>query len=166
MIGVGNDRFVSGSERLMTLGGTNMKSGVCIALVLGFFLSALPAIAADPSCRELEREYVGKMFITKEPLYDTVIGYAGVIKLERDKEEIRPGATVHVKDIECGGNRVEVTLKQVTDGREHNKVEIRFRINKIEREAAEGMNDFRKMWAYVLDDVAPEGESTSGSELF
>lgn len=143
-----------------------MKSGVCIALVLGVFLSALPAIAADPSCRELVREYVGGTFITKEPLYDTVIGYAGIIKLERDKEEIRPGATVRVKDIECGSNTVEVTLKQVTEGKEHNEVEIRFRIKKIEREAADGMSDFRKMWAYVLDDVAPEEESTSGSELY
>ncbi len=143
-----------------------MKTGVCIALVLGFFLFASPATAADPSCRELEREYVGATFIAKEPLYDTVIGYAGIIKLERDKQEIRPGATVRVKDIECGGSRVEVTLKQVTEGREHNKVEIRFRISKIEREAAAGMSDFRKMWAFVLDDVPSGEEPASGSELY
>ena len=143
-----------------------MKSGIWIAGVFCFSLAAFPAVAADPSCRELEKKYVGGMFISKEPLYDTVIGYAGIIKLERDKHEIRPGATVRVKDIECGSERVEVVLKQVTGAKEHNKVEIRFRIKKIEREAAEGMSDFQKMWAYVLEDLPPEGQQTSEPRVY
>ncbi len=143
-----------------------MKSGICIAGVFCFCLAAMPAVAADPSCRELEKKFVGGMFISKEPLYDTVIGYAGIIKLERDKQEIRPGATVRVKDIECSSGRVEVVLKQVTGTKEHNKVEIRFRIKKIEREAAEGMSDFQKMWAYVLEDVPPEEQSATESRIY
>ncbi len=119
--------------------GDFVRISFSAVLVLGLFLAAGSVTAADESCRQLQKEYVGKKFISKEPLYDTVIGHAGIIKLERDKQEIRPGAVCLVKDIECGGKRVEVILKQVSNSKEFNKVEIRFRIHKVERQGPDGM---------------------------
>lgn len=121
---------------------------------------AVPTVAAkDRACTEIGRQMVGVIYIAKEPLYDTVIGYDGIIKLERDKEEIRAGATCRVKDVECGRKKVEVTLKQVAGGREFNKVEIVFRIGDPERNTPEGMEAFQKMLSYVLE--KPEADSST-----
>lgn len=137
-----------------------MKVFVQVVLFLVIPLAALPGEAYDHTCRELQKEFEGGTFIAIEPLYDTVIGYAGIIKLERDKEEIHPGSICRVKEIECGSKNVEATLKQVAGTKEFNKVQIKFRIHRTEREAPEGMEDFRKMWAYVLEDVPQSGAST------
>ena len=137
-----------------------MRSFVCFVLFLALAVVVVPIEAADSSCLAISREIVGKTFVTKEPLYDTVIGYNGIIKLERDKKEIRAGATCRVKDVDCGGSKVEVTLKQVAGAKEFNKVEIKFRISKHERNAPEGMDDFRKMLAFVLEEPESEDDST------
>jgi len=137
-----------------------MKSFVSFVLFLALVAVVVPAEAEDPGCLAISRALLGKTFVAKEPLYDTVIGYNGIIKLERDKEEIRAGATCRVKNIDCGGSKVEVKLKQVAGAKEFNKVEIKFRISKAERNAPEGMDDFRKMLAYVLEEPK-SGESST-----
>ena len=139
-----------------------MKSFVSFVLFLALVVVVVPAEAEDPGCIEITREIIGKTFITKEPLYDTVIGYNGIIKLERDKQEIRAGATCRVKKVDCGGSKIEVNLKQVAGGKEFNKVEIKFRISKAERNAPEGLDDFRKMLAFVLEE--PESKESSTEE--
>ena len=139
-----------------------MKSFVSFVLFLALVVVVVPAEAADPSCLEISRALLGKTFIAKEPLYDTVIGYNGIIKLERDKKEIRAGGTCRVKGVDCGGSKVEVKLKQVAGDKEFNKVEIKFRISKPERNAPGGMDAFRKMLAYVLEE--PESEKSSTEE--
>ena len=112
-----------------------------------------PAIAGDLGCSEITNAILGKTFVAKKPLYDTVIGPNGILDLERDNEEIPAGATCRVKDVDCGRSKIEVKLKQVTREKEFNKVEIEFKISNVERNAQDGIDRFQKMLAYVLEET-------------
>ena len=135
-----------------------MKLVASLTVALSMYAVAPSVLAADPTCGQIKRRYEGKTYFAHVPLYDTVVGRDGIIELERDNEEIPAGSESRVKDIECGGKKVEVTLKQVVGQREINKVEIYFRIRQEDREAAEGMAEFERMWSYVLAEDPPEQE--------
>jgi hypothetical protein len=120
--------------------------------VLTLLIVASPgaAFAADPFCRDLQADLQSKEFVAKVPLYDTKIEHDEILRLERDREEIPEGATATVVNLECGGKKMEMTLKSV--GRMGEKVEIIFFLTRNDRERQDAAELFQKMFGYVLEE--------------
>ena len=132
---------------------------VCTFAVL--IAAGTTARAAEPFCQQAIDELKPKTFVTKEPLYDTKVAADGILKLERDKEEIRKGAKVKVVDIECEDSKLELTLKPAVGGK---KVEITFFLSIFERRDEGGKALFEKMLGYVLEKVEGEDVGTENDD--
>lgn len=81
--------------------------------------------ASEDSCRTVRHEYEDKIFVAREPLYDTEIDPRGIRELERDDEEIRRGDRFRVKKVRCGARASEFILDPI-DGLSNEKVNIVF----------------------------------------
>lgn len=128
-----------------------MKSWLLVVPALLVLLTLLPSsAAADEDCPKLSASLEGRTFIAKKPLYDTKIAQEGIIKLERDKEEIPEGASFTVLNVDCGGKKVELTLRQNTTYK-RDKVEIYFLFNRAQRAMPDADATFEKMMSYVFE---------------
>jgi hypothetical protein len=109
------------------------RSMMVLVILLFGLCTGLPQAVADDVCLELEEEIVGKIFVAKVPLYDTEVGFEGISKLERDKEEIPKGAEFTVLEVDCERKEIEMTLRQNVVGRKAGKVEIHLFFHQKER---------------------------------
>ncbi len=91
--------------------------------VIAMMAPAGVALAAEEFCVKAKEELKGEIVTAKVPLFQTKIWPDEIRKLERDSDEIRQGSKAVIKDVGCGGRRVEVTLKPDGPG---DKVEIYF----------------------------------------
>jgi hypothetical protein len=93
--------------------------------------------------------------VAKEPLYDTKVDNEGIIKLERDKQEIPKGAQFKVLKVECEGGKLEIKLRMVA----HKKVEaveVKFLLTKNERLMPNAMEQFQQIADHVWEEVPGE----------
>jgi hypothetical protein len=128
-----------------------------------FFLTALCVAvlwapdghAADKVCLEIREMIVGKTYVAKEPLYDTKVDSEGIIKLERDKEEIPRGAEFKVLKVECEGGKLEIKLRQVA-AKKLDAVEVKFLLTKNERLMPNAMEQFQQIADHVWEEVPEE----------
>jgi hypothetical protein len=127
------------------------KARKITSALLALVSASAIAVSAEPFCQNAIDELKPKTFLAKEPLYDTKIAADGILRLERDKQEIRKGAKVRVVDIECEKNKLELTLKPVDGG---SKVEIVFFLSVFERSSEKGKEIFEKMLSYVFEKEA------------
>jgi len=112
--------------------------------------------AADAVCLEIREMIVGNTYVAKEPLYDTKVDSEGIIKLERDKEEIPKGAHFKVLKVECGGGKLEIKLRMVAH-KKVDAVEVKFLLTKNERLMPNAIEQFQQMADHVWEEV-PEQE--------
>jgi len=108
--------------------------------------------AADPVCLEIREMIVGNTYVAKEPLYDTKVDNEGIVKLERDKQEIPKGAQFKVLKVECDGGKLEIKLRMVA----HKKVEaveVKFLLTKNERLMPNAIEQFQQIADHVWEDV-------------
>ena len=128
-----------------------MRSSIVAWIILLAFSGG--AAHAGDACRDLEQEIVGKKFVAKEPLYDTKIDLDGIVKLERDAEEIPKGATFTVAEVKCGSGRIKMELFQT---RPKDEVEIFFLYSKVDRTHEDAMGNIKKMMAYVFEETSEQ----------
>ena len=129
-----------------------MKSLFLTILALAVLLTAFPSqAAADRDCPDLAAKLEGRTFVAKKPLYDTKIAQEGIVKLERDKEEIPEGASFTVLDVDCSGKKVELTLRQNLSYKT-DKVEVKFFFTAAQRALPNADEIFEKMMGYVFED--------------
>lgn len=128
-----------------------------------FFLTALFAAvlwapasqAADAVCLEIREKIVGNTYVAIEPLYDTKISIDGIVKLERDKDEIPRGAQFRVLKVDCDGGKLEIKLRQVAQ-KKLDAVQVKFWLTKNMRMMPNAMEQFQTMMDYVWEDVPEE----------
>jgi hypothetical protein len=130
------------------------KSWIVVVVVL-VVLSAGTSQAED-ACLEFRNKVTGKTFVAKEPLYDTKVSLDGIVRLERDKEEIRKGSKFEVLKVSCGGKNVELTLRE-SSVYKADKVEVYFLYRKSVRHGEEALKNLEKIMSYVF--AEPEDES-------
>lgn len=119
------------------------------------FVAALWAPAghtADAVCLEIREMIVGKTYVAKEPLYDTKIAIDGIVKLERDKQEIPVGAQFKVLKVECGSGKLEIKLRQVAQ-KKLEAVQVKFWLTKNMRMMPNAIEQFQTMTGYVWEEV-------------
>jgi hypothetical protein len=133
-------------------GGSDMTKSRIIALFTLLALSGGVALAGDV-CWDLEQEIVGKTFVAKEPLYDTKVGLDGIIKLERDAEEVRKGDKFDVAKVKCGSSKIKLVLRPDRYGGD---VEIYFVYSKVRRTEEGAMENLKKMMGYVFEEASEE----------
>jgi hypothetical protein len=129
-----------------------MTRSSLIALIVAFALSGA-AVQAEDACLDFRREIVGKKFVAKEPLYDTKVDVYGIVKLERDKEEIPKGETFEVTKVICGSGKIEVTLSQASYMKD---VEIYLKYKKVNRGKDGAMENLEKMMGYICEEANEE----------
>jgi hypothetical protein len=134
-----------------------MKARVilCLTTLLVAVLWAPAGHAADAVCLEIREMIVGQTYVAKEPLYDTKVDSEGIIKLERDKQEIPKGAQFKVLKVECEGGKLEIKLRQVA----HKKVEavgVNFLLTKNERLMPNAIEQFQQIADHVWEEVPEE----------
>ena len=122
-----------------------------LLLVVGTVASLAPAIAAD-ACDDLRSELPGKVFIAKKPLYDTRITLDGIIRFERDDEEIPKGAKLTVLNVKCFRKKIELTLRQKVTGWKPDKVEIYLFYSRDARLHPDAREDLNTIMGYVFDE--------------
>ncbi|MGB3564093.1 MAG: hypothetical protein WBH85_02300 [Thermoanaerobaculia bacterium] len=128
-----------------------MKSLFLTVLALAVLLTAFPSLAAaDSDCPELATKLEGRIFIAKKPLYDTKVAPGGIVKLERDNEEIPEGATFTVLDVDCSGTKVELTLRLKANVK-HEKVKVKFLFTAAQRALPNADGTFEEMMSYVFE---------------
>ena len=134
-----------------------MKQRVAILLSTLFVVALwVPASdAADAVCMEIRELIVGKTYVAKEPLYDTKVDSEGIIKLERDKEEIPRGAQFKVLNVECEKGKLEIKLRQVAQ-KKLDAVEVKFLLTKNERMMPNAMEQFQQIADHVWEEVPLE----------
>lgn len=129
-----------------------MKPLFLAVLALVMLVTVFPSPAtADSDCPELTTKVLGKTFVAKKPLYDTKIALEGIVKLERDKEEIPEGASFTVLQVDCSGKKVELTLRQNLSYKT-DKVEVKFLMTAAQRALPNAWENFQKMMDYVFED--------------
>ena len=129
-----------------------MPKNSIVAWVIVFALSGGAALAGD-ACRELQDEIVGKTFVAKEPLYDTKIDLNGIVKLERDKEEIDKGDKFTVSKVVCGSGKIAMTLHQA---KYKDDVDIYFKYPKTRRTEEGAQENIKRMMSYVFEEASEE----------
>ena len=135
-----------------------MRSLLLTLLAFALVTIGLPfRVAADQDCPEITALLLGKTFVAKKPLYDTKISRDGIIKLERDKQEIPQGAELRVLNVDCGGKKVEVTLRQEAAVK-LDKVEIKFIFTAAERAMPNAEETFKTMMDYIFAKPADSEE--------
>ena len=133
---------------------THRVLGFLLALTMSFAWSNI-CEADDPICVEIKQAVTNKVFVAKEPLYDTVVDNEGIVKLERDKEEIPAGARFKVLKVECEGGKLEIKLRQVA-AKKLEAVDIVFRLTKAERQMPDAMDQFQEIANFVWEEVPEE----------
>jgi hypothetical protein len=128
-----------------------MKPLFLTVLALAVLLTAFPSQAlADPDCPDLAAKLEGRVFVAKKPLYDTKIAQEGIVKLERDKQEIPEGASFTILDVDCGSKKVEMTLRQNASYKLE-KVEVKFLFTAAQRALPDADGTFEEMMSYVFE---------------
>lgn len=136
-----------------------MKPFVLASLAIAVVLIAFPSLAAaDDECPKLTTQLQGRTFIAKKPLYDTKIAVEGIVKLERDKEEIPEGASFTVLKVDCKSKKVELTLRQNLSYKK-DKVEVYFLFSAAQRAMPDADANFEKMMSYVFEYPEDAGNS-------
>ena len=128
-----------------------LERSVIVLVMLFSLCTGLFQAAADDVCWELEKEILGETFVAKVPLYDTEVGFEGIIKLERDKEEIPKGATFTVLDVDCERDEIELTLRQNVIGRKVDKVDIYLFFHKTERTKSDAREVLDTIISHVFE---------------
>ncbi len=135
-----------------------MKPLFLTVLALAVLLTAFPSQAtADSDCPDLTAKLQGRTFVAKKPLYDTKIAQEGIVKLERDKEEIPEGASFTVLNVDCRSKKVELTLRQNASYK-LDKVEVHFLFTTAQRAMPNAEETFEKMMDYVFEDPKKSDE--------
>ena len=120
-------------------------------LALAMFITVFPSQATAEYCPELTTMVLGKTFVAKKPLYDTKIAQEGIVKLERDKQEIPEGAPFTVLSVDCDGQRIKLRLRQNASYKLE-KVKVKFLFTRAQRELPNAEEIFEKMLDYVFED--------------
>jgi hypothetical protein len=111
--------------------------------------------ASGSFCRDVREEFEDKIFVAREPLYDTEIDPHGIRELERDDEEIRRGDRFRVKRVWCGPRESKFILEPI-DGLGDDKVDIVFL---YPRSFSQGEGYLDRFWEMASRVFAREGES-------
>ena len=124
----------------------------------GLLIAFSPPAVADAECPELTAQLQGRVFVAKKPLYDTKVALEGIVKLERDKEEIPEGASFTVIKVDCKSKKVELALRQNLSYKK-DKVEVHFLFTAAQRAMPDADGNFEKMMSYVFE--YPEDDAKS-----
>ena len=131
-----------------------MKNGTVffVTALIAAVLWAPAGHTADAVCLQIREMIVGQTFVAKEPLYDTKVDSEGIIKLERDKQEIPRGAQFKVLKVECEGGKLEIKLRQVAQ-KKLEAVEVKFLLTKNERLMPNAIEQFQQIADHVWEEV-------------
>ncbi len=134
----------------------------CACLLFALVPGRAASLSPDDVCWELRQTLPGSIFRTTEPLYDTEIAPDGIVKLERDDEEIDPQRPAEVVRVRCRRNRMTVQLRRFdwsgNPDFESKVVDIYFEIDRHTRRQPEAFDTFEIMLGYVFEPI----DGTSG----
>jgi DNA-binding transcriptional regulator LsrR (DeoR family) len=87
------------------------KRALIVAFVV-FGLASGLSVAQEDVCHQFASEVKGKTFVAKVPLYDTKVDMEGIVKLERDRQEVPEGKEFNVIKVSCGSSKIAMTIQQ------------------------------------------------------